>query len=659
MLSEAVEKLLGCRQEEPRSLIHNSPDTPFQTTYRIGDILDEKKLDRETREMTKSLKKIQDGMEDLQIRAKTPQDVKAWGRWQEDQKKVWKVVGALASLDVNTNPDSATHRTFTVVHFLNVGGEVLVHELVDNERRYAKRQGFDGSLEPYLALQEFLISGRSLSIRIGSCALKDFLEESQTLRPTPDQAYEFLMESYLVRMNRSHRAVLATRQDPFWSSYPNRAIAAIEELTGRVMALTGAFPKVIDDILVQSKGLNGEVARRAEKLYRRIQDSRHDFFLSLLQPSSDGHNLAAAAMMPYLRQGRAERTLALSIAGVSVIDQLYKLYRRSQELAVTGPHAEFYQFLLESIDKYMVEVPSSDQVLTAEDLDSVFDEEMPEYAEAPGLDVLGRIVSAAFEKSANREFDIQIEDIVWGRLVPPQSVTIGFDKNRPQKFAICLFYQSEQGESKVITFSLDTKKNLLDWNIINSPNESRLSEFRKTALLVTKEILLQVQAEAERRFLAKQSKREIRLTSMGENKPKERFTDETYQMKKQVLAEARARISVEEQMVLPNASEEKVKKMIVVPGEEVLQAFLRSLSSVDREIIMRGIDRFNHDGVGEFKKERSIGKAGVALYALRINCTAPKGVRVLLTLLPSTKGEMSFEIVDIDYRRDIFRKAGI
>jgi hypothetical protein len=89
---------------------------------------------------------------------------------------------------------------------------------------------------------------------------------------------------------------------------------------------------------------------------------------------------------------------------------------------------------------------------------------------------------------------------------------------------------------------------------------------------------------------------------------------------------------------------------------------MKGLAPSDQMEIVEGIQNYNETGIGKFRMLKALGKEGQRLYALRVNCGPRGGSRVLLQeskseeTLPNTR---KFQILDIDYRKDIYRKSGI
>lgn len=681
MQGNLIERLFSRRPDQPAKLL-GSPSSPFIESYQTGDILDEKKRDQEIEKIAYRLKASQDRLNLIlgtsPIIARNPQEVKEYKRWQEDQSKTWDVFYALAGLGTQFEESIAeartpggrpiTHHEFQRYQVLQAGGESLIHDLIDRQLGYAQRRGFDSVFEPYVRLFEFSLVQNTHFIRINGVSLRELLIEDPHSHSSTAAAYQFIVEATLVRQRRSHEAVRKANKDPLLQDYPNVARSSIESVTGQIMALANFSPEAAGRYsFTQNQALFGEIARYAERAHRKIYDIRQNFYRTLLQPSSPEFASVKTVLESYFKMGKRIRVLALSAAGLDETVHVYELFRKSHEYAQNGPENPFFSLLEESVGELAEEVPTCEQILTLDDIDDIFDEDNPSVsinAKTPTIDSLGKIVSSVFGRSAQREYEIQPQAINWDKFIPPHNSVIKFDQNRPQRFSILLNYESASGEIRELKLSFDTKKGIFNWNIINAPTDSRLAVPHKSAFRVAESILSQIQAQAEKQYQEKMLQRRgvTEKPMVAEKKPKERFRDEAYDIRKQMRTERQTQANIEERTSILDTSfieEEGVKKKIIVPEKEILENLLKSLSSVDREIIIRGLERFNRDGVGWFKKDKGIGKAGVPLFQLRINCTVPKGARVLVTPALSSNGEMRFEILDIDYRKNIFRKAGI
>lgn len=654
------------------------PDSPFVSSYTPKDYLDEEGLEKEIINGAHTLQAANDELTDLlqphlKIILRSPGDryETEYLQWQKSQAKTWGIVEFLAGLEAGfketldkskTGGKPPTMTDFQIYHSLHVGGEILIREEVERQLRYAQRYGFTDRLRPYLQLQEFTLTGGELALRVNGVALRDFLESDPKLRPPLSSLYKFLVESHVVRYRCSHDKVAGANQEYPRDLYPNRNKQAVEGATAKVMALVGIVPQTMDDLVVRGGGMVKEAAWRAQRLHKRVHDIRQSFYQTLLNPASLDFPSVREAIILYLDREKYERVLALHVAGLCETSQINQLYRRARELTRGSSEARFYARLARSIKEYAELLPQVANVLTIDDLPTVFDEEGTSDGIASELEELGQIVNAVFARSSTKKYSLNPQEVNWGRLIPPQKVRVELNPNRPQKFTIALSYENEVGESLNLGLGFDIKRKEFEWNFIEAPSDPRMGGFREAALAASRSTLTLICTKVKEEYAERQRLRAVKPQIAPAKRPKERASDEIYALRKEVRAEARRQVDTGGN-ALPDlasiAREEKVKSIILLPKEEVWEKMLGRLASTDRPIAKEGIGRFNQDGVGEFKRKRGKSREGEILYALRINCSVPGGMRVLAHEVSSTNGVRNFEIRDIRYRKDIYREAGI
>lgn len=241
-------------------------------------------------------------------------------------------------------------------------------------------------------------------------------------------------------------------------------------------------------------------------------------------------------------------------------------------------------------------------------------------------------------------------------------MAIQFDENRPRLFRVILSYENAAGELLELNLDFDTTKNNLDWNFIESPTEPNMQTIYRASVQATQQILLYVLDKAKQEYREKQKAKQMKpLPPSAKAPPRQRTEDEIYQLRKQVRLEAKPGIEALAFSALETAIDGKrdTEKRIFYPRNEILEKMLDKLSSVDRQTVLKGIDELNNTGRGEFTRKRRRSKDGKILYTLRVNCSVSGGIRVLLHESESSTGVRNFEILDISYRKDTYKKAGI
>jgi len=107
---------------------------------------------------------------------------------------------------------------------------------------------------------------------------------------------------------------------------------------------------------------------------------------------------------------------------------------------------------------------------------------------------------------------------------------------------------------------------------------------------------------------------------------------------------------------------QEIKNQIVLTQRDDLNKMMENLSSQDRALVITGIEEYNQRSAGQLKMLRISGEERKPLFTLRINTgSGGGGIRVLMHELPNpTEGNTrAFEIIAIDYRKNIYRKRGL
>lgn len=647
----------------------------FVPSYVPGDFLDEGRLNEEIVAGVRDLNLAQDKVSaDLATIFKSPQKLQEHLQWrQKSQERVLAVIAALAETDsrfgelyknAQESGQSIPFYEFYTYHLLQVGGEQLLGDILRQQLRYAQREGFEWCLKPYLEMQPFVFTGAQMSIRINRIALNDFMYDDQKMRSNLPSLFSFLVDSLLIRYQCNHEDVLKENQEgpdsQYFNLYPNRTKQAIEGATCKVTAMLGSSPELVDKLAVGNQGVKSEAAKCAKRLYRRVDGVRRDFYQVLLHPESPDFPAVKKVMEGYLRQGRVERLLALNAIELDE-ECYYGLYRKAREYDHDGPHAQFYEALANSVIEYDEEGSGIRHIPNIDDLSMVFNGDNTsedDSREKVTFDDLKGIIREISNRSSVRDYNLKSGDIDWGRLVTPQSVTVKFGQDRPNKFKISFIYENEDGESLDIDFYYDTKREAFDWNIREAPSDPRLCRFRNSVFSVSRLILDNVKNQAQRRYKEKRLSKEVEIRPATPVKKvaRERYQDEAYDLKrgarKQVIEDGCSSVSD----TAFEDHEKDIKRIFRFPEGVLPEKILAAISRPDQPVILAGVERFNQDGVGELKIIRIKKQKKPPYYSLRINCSVHGGARVLARKVSSSDGVEELEVFDVVYRKDTFTK---
>ena len=435
-------------------------------------------------------------------------------------------------------------------------------------------------------------------------------------------------------------------------------------LPNKIGSLLALNPGTFEEAYRHARYPLNEIGMLASKVVRGVQETRERIFRLILDPSSRNFSALEQIVQAYLVSDDDSVVLeALNLLGLHQIGNVRQLYRQAKSNTDRGIEKEFFSLLTDRVVSYAKEVSLINAMPDEGDMDLIADLESPiDDAQVPTFQHLGQLVSGVFQRSSQTLYTIDPLAIEWSVSVP-NSVSVQFDSNRPKKFDVVLTYITDDGEeSTEVAYSLDTAKAIMDWAYLAdpmSPANDRISNFRSLLLLATRSILRNIQRQVDEEYQRRIAKPSIQTPQIPKGK-RQRYEDPAYALRKEMKTEQQQRNTGRTQLDIPVygiAEAARVRNEIVVPTGAELDKLLRALSEEDRQIVRDRLDEFNQFGTGgELTKKEKLGPDGRERWTLRIACSVPKGVRVLLAPEEFSKGLRKFETIDARYRKDIYPK---
>lgn len=599
----------------------------------------------------------------------------AWHKLNEGQQQISKAYGSLHQR-IESSPQGETLHAGNLDFIFLAGEEFLLAKNLERQRQLAKRNDFYDFFEQYAKPFEFGITG-NLSIKIDGLSMQDLLDNPNV---SPSKAYRFFIEAAAnfgkLDFLLYEKVLGENREDELLARYPTMAKERIQQLGGEIVALVEmtASPYTVNFLLgalhIQPQGSEKEIVSTAEKIIKRISRIREAILNTLFDPSSAGFQDLKETVTEYLK-GKDDVTRVYSIHLLLLTsDNLAEGFRLAQSLSKNAnANAPFYEFLATSIRKHVEERGSSfgSRVLpTREDLVMVTDEDKnSEPRPVPTLEQLGRINTLTIQKSSRRDYVIDPDAIEWQNLISPTQISFSFFEGGSRKFGITFDYENEEGESLSLDFDFDTMKEYFDWSFMEDPDDLEMKPMKDAVSLVTKSILLDVQRQAESQWQEKQRQRTAKIQpsaptakSGGSKAPWTPRIKEQRQERPRPLTPIQEILQSEFSFPI-QPEQQRIKNQIRISENEDLDKMMGNLSEEDRRLLIKGIEGYNQRGVGQFKRLRFSGEEREPLFTLRVNCGTGGGIRVLMHELPSSTEEnntRTFRIVDIDYRKNIYRR---
>lgn len=553
-----------------------------------------------------------------------------------------------------------------IYNCLLLGAELTIHRTLEEQLRLMQKYGDQDVFSRFSQPFEFLIAAK-LSIRVGEVSLNDFMGFKKG-KTSPSPYYEYLTTTPLIGYRHLHQEIFdqnkEDQEQPLINNNPNLTKEHIEILGSRI---NSALNMPSQPIKASAEGIQTPILKRVASSYvafkEKIDEVQTETSQLLQNPSSSDFEAIKNLLEDYLSYDKVTRIFALKTLGLATEEDFCKLYRKAGQFIAQGNNAAFYGLLQEAVRDYIKEFETLD-ILTNEDIGTILDpNKKPDdtLEEAPNFEKLGIIVGQIFSKTGRAIHDIAPADINWHNLLPPQGVKVEFS-SRPKKFTVLLHYENELGESTNPKYTIDASRETIDWNVLEDPMQPETQEgkrFKKNLMPVTEAILQHVYKQTEEDYMMRHTPLTTQPTVKPEPRRRERYSDPIYQERRTAREETRQhagpaslpQVDFLESLI----SEQRIKNHILIPDEEIFGDKSKSMSHEDRTRIKGALEQYNENATGaEFSRLKLRGSNDEPRYKLRVGA-GPNSIRVLLRESESNSDTRRFEVIDIKYRKDMYR----
>lgn len=566
-------------------------------------------------------------------------------------------------MDVDATGGGIDHLTLSVLHITAMGTSVVVHNSLEEQMQIAKRQDFTERFQDFAQLYGFSATSE-LGIKIGGISLLDFLN-FRVRQDSPVPYFNYLVNGAVINTNGLNQQILAENQTPLNIKYPNIALSTIETLPHKIGALMHLLPRAFESSAGAPPLLN-EITQQGRRLVEGVSAVTGATRELIVNPRSPHFPGLRDQVVTYLTHDLATRLVAINTITSGRGDHLFELYRKAKPLVGGNIDIPFFQLVTDVIREYVEEGSRVVTILTKDDVVGVLDTDEATISEGfqPSiLEQLSKQIGQVLSKAPNRKnYGIDPDNIEWENLVKPDSVTLEFDSGRPKRFTIVLSFDNELGEAVDLRFTVDTQRNKFDWVLLEDPMEpedQEVASLRSALIKSSVSIIKNAQVQADEEFNSRQKSKAQTANQLQPSVQKagrERNDDPVYQLRKKIREEQKTQPGVEAIPFDIEPATVGVRNQIAIANTQGLDDNLRHLSQVDREIVRMALTEYNERGTGgKFTRKKKLGLDGTPRYTLSIGCTVPKGARVLLREQTAVNGARTFEIVDIRYRKDIYR----
>jgi len=538
------------------------------------------------------------------------------------------------------------------------------------QRKIAEQEGFLEKFDPHMHLSLFLLSG-SILLKIGGASIKDVIDNPNI---KPVDFHRSLMTTALSLNTDDNQSIIEeNKENPAMNAYPHMTKTLIDraKLLTVTFILTPSI-KAFKELPLRNTKEEEDMLIVSEKILDRYNSNIKRSFLTILNPDSPDFNSLKNLIEEYFQKGEADKViinnLSLLFLGLRNTDKATQAYRVSTKHGYEeNENSSFYTQFAHHIKDFARECLPG--ILTSEDLPLFVDPEKSIEPNVPSLVDLERISRLICQRTSQRKYDIKTEEVEWNNLIPPTSLSVEFPQGNARKFNVLLDYRNEQGEGTTLNLEFDAAKESFDWKpFLEDTSDPEMVEFKKSILLAAHSILSKVYQQVDTEFQQKQRERQTKTqapqASNRQSRPKE-----PYIPRERVVREKRLRPLtpiqeiLQDEMLFPiQPEQQRIKNQIVTPDMQELGKKMNRLSSEDSLLVTKGIEEYNQRAVGQFKRLRYSGEEKEPLFTLRVNCGKPGGIRVLMHEAPTlaeANNTRAFEIIDIDYRKNIYRKRGL
>lgn len=643
-------------QLKPRVVIPAS-NSELHPSYHRSAYLDQKTLDKEVLLLETEISRVNiDPI--MSSKEKEVQKQKGF------IDKFWQANDFMADLENKfseqlekgvTVQDAQIHRV------LRTGTALFMANCLRHLRTFAAGKGFEAQLTPYIDLLGYRYLGWT-SIGISGISIEDMMNKKTAATLSSSSLYKFFQGSYSVKRNISHNEVLKENTGELKQEYPNITKNYIEMATADVLAAID-LPGNALDRLGTNVNTATEYIRWAKQFIDQARKLYQKPYATLLDPQSSDFPSLKQAIEVLLKQTWADRMLAVHFLGLQETSRMYNLYRKARKFAQEDNNHDFYNLLADVVLEY-AEAKSSDRILTHEDVIMLINGNVENH-DVPTFEDLKVIGDKAFRKSSQKEYLVDPNQIEIDRsnLIMPPKISVEFPSGNSSKIDVALHYENKDKEMLDLAIQIDTKKGKLDWSFMDSPDDPEMKRMHDAIMLATKQILLDVQKQAEKKWQERQiasasgSQPSMVAQTTNGTKPK---SETPYVPREKAEKTEKEKFLTPIQEALSEAifdpSAKKVKRHITPLKEESMQQMMNGISPENKAFIRQKIQNFNERGVGKFKALPGyITPEGKKVYELRAN-----DYRVLLTEVSGVNGNGNnkiheFEVYKIGNRGKVFK----
>ncbi|MEK7517106.1 MAG: hypothetical protein AAB583_01020 [Patescibacteria group bacterium] len=567
----------------------------------------------------------------------------------------------LARINIDSDPEQETQRILQT-NILNVASNLLVAKKLEQIKKISEREGNPYFLEQFIQLYQFSNTG-DIYVKMGGISIRDIDSNPNLDIPS---VYRFFMTPF---DKDNNVRVFNENKTPLAIKYPNIARDKIIETSNGIIAslMDEEYFEVIARNVLQtnSTSIAKEIISSAKEMIKKISALHRKIYNTILDPNSPDFQ-ALKGMAENFLQDDEIRDMAISQLGIDSIRRIISAYRKAKELSQKdNDNSSFYGSLAHQTRSSLEDDP---RVLTQDDLDVIMDTDVTlDNATIPTLEDLRKLGASIFRQSNKKEYVIEPEGANWSSpFILPKNAKIAFSQANPNQIYMQLHYESKENEVLDLLLLFDTKRGEFNWLVLEAPDDPEMTNKKDAVFLAAKSILSDVQKQVEAEYQQKQKERQAKSqkphATTRQTRPKEPYVPrqkEERQQRPRPLTPLQEILQGEIHPLL-QPEQQRIKNQIVIREDQDMNEITENVSLQDSGLVIKAISEYNERGVGQFKRLRLSGEEKEPLFTLRVNTgLGGGGIRVLMHEVPNAAEEnntRSFEVLDIDYRKNIYRK---
>jgi hypothetical protein len=491
-------------------------------------------------------------------------------------------------------------------------------------------------------------------VNLGPLTLSQFISEE----PTPERAGDYLnfyghaAKSHMYTPN--YHLLEHNNRFPF-NEFPLMSRDRVLRSADIVAAGVFGAPDQINYNKKNHPQTDPEMLDLIKQVFQSFTHKSLSIKEALTNPKALAHQDAIATLATYSDLSDGQQWFMLMAAKVTSQDDLKSFYRLLNTPPTDPELAKPYQEVTKMVENLASQAKNVNRVTIA-DVPYFTDFSNSEPKEPLTLNSLHReAISVVLRKAHGKDFALDPWLVEGSGIVPPAKLEIHFDPASNCKFEVVYDYQTaDDTDPLIFRVAVNTKKETLDWNLLNSPDQSlaMVQDLMQAVLVSTLAVLGEIKKLT---YVPLVKDLPPQPTQIKEGGVRKRYQDPVYKLRKEARKSTPQMIDDEFPEMTQNTNSNgnvTHAQVIALPTLEDLEELLQDVLPHHRNSVLEAIHDFNKLSKGDFRNiaDPELNKRG---YDYRLK--AKNGLRVMLQTVENMPGQQIFSISDIVYRANAYQ----